>query len=166
MTKSKLGAMCSAAVLSLTLASAQTTSPPAAKSPQTATISGCVVRDAANGGQATIASHGISYKLTGKRGGEFDSYLGKRVEVTGTLASGSTGARATSGKTSETGAPKDQTATAGQSDSTATRDNTAPGVQDVTLPDAIPLATDKGTTADLTGRIQVKTIRMIAPSCL
>ncbi len=192
MTKSTLGAMCAAAVLSLTLASAQTASPQspqtiagqtnrgrtpdrplpnsdAAKSPQTATISGCVVRDAANGGQATIASHGISYKLTGRRGGEFDSYLGKRVEVTGTLASGSTGARATSGKTSETGAPKDQTATAGQSDvpvTGAARDNTTPGVQDVTLPDAIPLATDKGTTADLTGQIQVKTIRMIAPSCL
>ena len=32
------------------------------------------------------------------------------------LDSGSTGARATSGKTSETRPPKDQTATAGQSD--------------------------------------------------
>ena len=192
MTRSTLGAMCAAAVLSLTFASAQTASPrspqttagqtnrgrtpdrplpnsDAAKSPQTATISGCVVRDAANGGQATIASNGISYKLTGKRAGEFDSYLGKRVEVTGTLASGSTGARATSGKTSETGAPKEQTATAGQSDvpvTGAARDNTTPGVQDVTRPDAIPLATDKGTTADLTGQIQVKMIRMIAPSCL
>ena len=82
------------------------------------------MRDAANGGQATIASNGISYKLTGKRDREFERYLGKRVEVTGTLDSGSTGARSTSGKTSETGAPKDQTATA------------------------------------------VKTIRMVAPSCL
>jgi hypothetical protein len=192
MTKSKLGATYAAAVLSLTLASAQTTAPQspqtasaqsnrgrtpdqsllnsdAAKSPQTATISGCVVRDAANGGQATIASNGISYKLTGKRDSEFERYLGKRVEVTGTLASGSNGARATSGKTSETGAPKDQTATAGQSDVPVTgtpRDNTTPGVQDGTRRDAVPLATDKGTTADLTGIMQVKTIRMVAPSCL
>jgi hypothetical protein len=163
MAKSKLGATCAAAVLSLTLASAQATAP------RTATISGCVVRDAANGGQATIASHGISYKLTGKRDREFERYLGKRVEVTGTLDSGSTGARATSGKTSETGAPKDLTATAGQSDVPVTdtpRDNTTPGVQDATRPDAVPLATDKGTTADLTGIMQVKTIRMVAPSCL
>jgi hypothetical protein len=197
MTKSKLGATYAAAVLSLTLASAQTTAPQssqtasaqtnrgrtpdrrapdqslpnsdAAKSPQTATISGCVVRDAANGGQATIASNGISYKLTGKRDKEFEPYLGKRVEVTGMLASGSTGARATSGKTSEARPPKDQTATAGQSDVPATdtpRDNTTPGVQDGTRRDAVPLATDKGTTADLTGIMQVKTIRMVAPSCL
>ena len=178
MAKSKLGATCAAAVLSLTLASAQTTAPqsPQAASaqtnrghPQTATISGCVVRDAANGGQATIASNGISYKLTGKRDSEFDRYLGKRVEVTGTLDTGSTGARATSGKTSEARPPKDQTATAGQSDVPATdtpRDNTTPGVQDGTRRDALPLATDKGTTADLTGRMQVKTIRMVAPSCL
>jgi hypothetical protein len=170
MAKSKLGATCAAAVLSLTLASAQTTAPQspqgasvqnnhgrtpdrrapdqplpnsdAAKSPQTATISGCVVRDAANGGQATIASNGISYKLTGRRDKEFERYLGKRIEVTGMLASGSTGARATSGKTSET------------------------GVEDATQPDAVPLATDKGTTADLTGIMQVKTIRLVAPSCL
>jgi len=89
--------------------------------------------------------------------------------VTGTIDPGSTGARATSGKTTETGAPKEQTATAGQSDVPVTdtpRDNTTPGVQDATLPDAIPLATDKGTTADLTGRMQVKTIRIVAPSCL
>jgi len=183
MAKSKLGATFAAAVLSLTLASAQTTarqSPQAAsgqskpksdaaKSPQPATISGCVVRDAANGGQATIASNGISYKLTGKRDSEFDRYLGKRVEVTGTLDTGSTGARATSGKTSEARPPKDQTATAGQSDVPATdtpRDNTTPGVQDGTRRDALPLATDKGTTADLTGIMQVKTIRIVAPSCL
>ena len=192
MAKSKLGATCAAAVLSLTLASAQTTAPQspqaasgqtnrgrtpdqplpnsnAAKSPQTATISGCVVRDAANGGQATIASNGISYKLAGKRDTEFDRYLGKRVEVTGTLDPGSTGARATSGKTSETGAPKGLTATAGQSDVPVTntpRDNTTPGVQDATQRDAVPLATDKGTTADLTSMIQVKTIRLVAPSCL
>ncbi len=197
MAKSKLGATCAAAVLSLTLASAQTTAPQspqaasgqtnrgrtpdrrapdqplpnsdAAKRPQTATISGCVVRDAANGGQATIASNGISYKLTGKRDTEFDRYLGKRVEVTGTLDSSSTGARATSGKTSETAPPKDLTATAGQSDVPVTntpRDNTTPGVQDATQRDAVPLATDKGTTADLTSVMQVKTIRMVAPSCL
>jgi hypothetical protein len=151
MAKSKLGATCAAAVLSLTLASAQTTarqSPQGASArtnrghPQTATISGCVVRDAINGGQATIASNGISYKLTGRRDTEFERYLGKRVEVTGTLDSSSTGARATSGKTSET------------------------GVQDATQPDTVPLATDKGTTADLTSVMQVKTIRMVAPSCL
>ena len=90
--------------------------------------------------------------------------------MTGALTSGSTGARATSGKTTETGAPKDQTATAGQSDvpvTGAARDNTTPGVQDApAVPEAIPLATDKGTTADLTGRIQVKTIRIVSPSCL
>ena len=193
MEKAKLGATCAAAVLSLTLASAQTTAPQpaqntpaqsnrgraqdrplpnsdAAKSPQTATLSGCVVRDAANGGQASIASNGISYKLTGRADKEFERYLGKRVEVTGALTSGSTTARATSGKTTETGAPKDQTATAGQSDVPVTgapRDNTTPGVQDApAVPEAIPLATDKGTTADLTGRIQVKTIRIVAPSCL
>ena len=195
MAKVKLGATCAAAVLSLTLASAQATAPQppqnshsqtnrgrttdrslpnsdAAKSPQTATLSGCVVRDAANGGQATIASNGISYKLTGRTDKEFERYLGKRVEVTGPLTSGSTGARATSGKTTdtETGAPKEQTATAGQSDvpvTGAARDNTTPGVQDApAVREAIPLATDKGTTADLTGRIQVKTIRIVSPSCL
>ena len=46
------------------------------------------------------------------------------------------------------------------------RDNTTPGVQDATQRDAVPLATDKGTTADLTGMMQVKTIRIVAPSCL
>jgi hypothetical protein len=166
MAKSKLGATCVAAVLSLTLASGQTTAP---QSPQTATVSGCVVRDAANGGQATIASNGISYKLTGKRDREFERYLGKRIEVTGTLDPGSTGARATSGKTSETAPPKGQTAMAGQSDVPVTdtpRDNTTPGVRDATQRDAVPLATDKGTTADLTSVIQVKTIRIVAPSCL
>jgi len=134
----------------------------AAKSPQAATITGCVVRDAANGGRPTITSNGISYQLTGKGDKDLQRYLGKRLEVTGTLDSGSTGARATSGKPDETtGAPKDQTATAGQSDVPTTgagRDNTAP--------EAIPLATDKGTTADLTARIQVKTVKMIAPNCL
>jgi len=30
----------------------------------------------------------------------------------------------------------------------------------------VPLATDKGTTADLTSIMQVKTIRLVAPSCL
>jgi hypothetical protein len=89
------------------------------------------------------------------------------MEVTGTLDSGSTGARATSGKTDETtGAPKDQTATGGQSDVPATgasRDNTTPGVTDAAgAAEATPLATDKGTTADLTARIQVKAMKMIA----
>ncbi len=173
MSKAKLSATCAAVVLSCAFVSAQTSSQgrnpdkplphsDAAKGPQTATISGCVVRDAANGGQPTIASHGISYQLAGKSDKDLQHYLGKRLEVTGTLDSGSTGARATSGKTDDTtGAPKDQTATAGQSDVPATgakRDNTAP--------EAVPLATDRGTTADLTARIQVKTIKMIAPNCL
>ena len=187
MSKAKLGVTCAAVALSCVIVSAQQTTSPAApqaaaaqsnrgrtpdkplpnsnaaKSPQTATISGCVVRDAANGGQPTISSNGIAYKLMGKSDKDLQRYLGKRLEVTGTLDSGSKGARATSGKTDETtGAPKDQTATGGQSDVPATgaaRDNTAPG-------EAIPLATDKGTTADLTGGIQVKTIKMIAPNCL
>jgi hypothetical protein len=173
MSKAKLRATCAAVVLSCVFVSAQTSNQGrtpdkplpnsgAAKSAQTATVSGCVVRDAANGGQPTITSNGISYQLTGKSDKDLQRYLGKRLEVTGTLDSGSTGARATSGKTDETtGAPKDQTATAGQSDVPATgaqRDNTAP--------DALPLATDRGTTADLTARIQVKTVKMIAPNCL
>ena len=194
MSKAKLGTTCAAVVLSCVFVTAQTTSSTtpqaagaqtnrgrapdkplpnsdAARSAQTVTISGCVVRDAANAGQPTISSNGISYKLTGKSDKEFQRYLGKRIEVTGALESGSTGARATSGKIDEiTGAPKDQTATAGQSDVTATgapRDNTKPGVQEApAVPDAIPLATEKGTTADITARIQVKTIRMIAPNCL
>src|SRR5262249_17512159 len=71
MSKAKWGATCAAVVLSCAFVSAQTSnqgrSPDkplpnsaAAKSPQTATISGCVVRDAANGGQPTITSNGIS----------------------------------------------------------------------------------------------------------
>ena len=173
MSKAKLGATYAAVVLSCAFVSAQTSNQgrapdkplpnsAAARSSQTATISGCVVRDAANGGQATITSNGIAYQLTGKSDKDLQRYLGKRLEVTGTLDSGSTGARATSGKIDETtGAPKDQTATAGQSDvpaAGAQRDNTAP--------EAVPLATTKGTTADLTARIQVKTIKMIAPNCL
>ena len=194
MSKAKLGSTCAAVVLSCAFLSAQTSSPAspqvagaqsnqgrtpdrplpnaeAAKSPQTATISGCVVRDAGSGGHPTISSNGIAYMLMGKSDKDLQRYLGKRLEVTGTLDSGSTGARATSGKTDETtGAPKDQTATAGQSDVTATgaaRDNTAPTTQDAAgAKDAIPLATDKGTTADLTARLQVKTMKMIAPNCL
>jgi len=174
MSKAKFGATCAAVVLSCAFVSAQTSNQgrtpdkplpnsAAAKSPQAATITGCVVRDAANGGQPTISSNGIAYQLTGKSDKDFQRYLGKRLEVTGMLDSGSTGARATSGKTDETtGAPRDQTATAGQSDVPATgaqRDNTAP--------EEVPLATDKGrTTADLTARIQVKTMKMIAPNCL
>jgi len=164
MAKAKLGATCAAVLLSLTFVSAQanrgrTPDRPlangdAAKSAQTMTVSGCVVRDAANGGQATIAANGISYKLTGRRDTELDHYLGKRVEVIGTLDSGSTAARATNG----TVVPKDQTAIAGQSDvpiTDAPRDNTT-----------IPLKTDKGTTADQTARLQVKTIRIVSPNCL
>jgi hypothetical protein len=165
MSKAKLGATCMTVLLSVTLASAQTTrgrapdrslpNGDAAKSAQTTTISGCVVRDAANGGQPTISVNGMSYQLNGKRSGEFDRYLGKRVEVTGAVDSGSSATRAAGGTAIP---PKDQTATAGQADvplTNAPRDNTA-----------VPLATDKGTTADLTARIQVKTIRMVSPSCL
>ena len=185
MSKAKFGATCAAVVLSCAFVSAQTISSAsaqvpaaqgnrggapdkplpnsdAARSPHAATISGCVVRDAGNGGRPTITSNGIAYQLTGKGDKDFQRYLGKRLEVTGILDSGSRGARATSGKTDETtGAPKDQTAIAGQSDVPVTgahRDNTAP--------EAIPLATDKGTTADFTARIQVKTVKMIAPNCL
>lgn len=132
-------------------------------------INGCVVRDAANDGQPTISSNGIAYKLSGRRDTELETYLGKRVEVTGTLHSGSTGARATTGKSSDTQAPKDQTATAGQSDIPATdapRDNTTPGVQDGTKADAVPLKTDKGTTADLTRRIEIKSIKLVSSNCL
>lgn len=165
MARAKLGVTFVAALLSLTLASAQTnrggttdrplTDSGAAKSAQMTTINGCVVRDAANNGQPTISANGRSYQLTGKRSGEFDRYLGKRVEVMGAVDSGSTAKRA-----GADGAipPKDQTATAGQSDvpvTEAPRDNTA-----------VPLATDKGTTADLTARIQVKTIRLVSPNCL
>ena len=194
MSKAKLSTACAAMMLSGVFLSAQTTSSTsphiaaaqtdrgrtpdkplpnsdAAKSPQAGTISGCVVRDAANGGQATISSNGISYKLTGRSDKDLERYLGKRVEVTGAIDSGSTGARATSGKVDETtGAPKDQTATGGQSDVPATgaaRDNTTPGTKDAAgAAEAIPLATDKGTTADLTARIQVKTMKLIAPNCL
>ena len=164
MARAKLSAAWAAVLLSATVVSAQTTrgraadDPPAnddaAKARQTTTISGCVVRDAANDGKPTIAINRRSYALVGKRDTEFDSYLGKRVEVTGTLDSGSTGARATSGSS----APKEQTATAGQSDVPATgapRDNTA-----------VPLKTEKGTTDDLTSRLQVKTIRVVSQSCL
>jgi len=179
------GATCAAALLSVTLAAAQTAPPQATsqwtqsnrgrvpdkpsttseagKGKQQAIISGCVVRDAANGGEASIASNGISYRLTGKDEKELEQYLGKRVEVTGLLESGST-VRATSGKANVESSipPKDQTATGGQSDVTATgtpRDNTV-------QPDAIPLATDKGTTADLIGRVQVKTLKVVSPNCL
>ena len=179
MTKVNVTAAALAGVLTVALASAQTSrnsgktpdrplpNSDAAKQAQTATINGCVVRDAANDGQPTISSNGISYKLTGKRDSEMAQFLGKRVEVTGTLDSGSAGARATTGKTSDV--PKDQTATAGQSDvpvTDAPRDNTTPGVQDASKPESVPLKTDKGTTADLTRRIDVKTIKIVSTNCL
>jgi len=184
MSKAKLGGTSAAVVLSCVFLSAQTissTSPQvaaaqsnqgwtpdtplpnaeAAKSSQTATISGCVVRDAGSGGHPTISSNGIAYRLMGRSDKDLQRYLGKRLEVTGTLDSGS-GARATSGRTDEiTGAPKGQTATGGQSDVTATG-----AARDNTVPDAIPLATDKGTTADFTARLRVKTMKMVAPNCL
>ena len=154
MTRTMLGATGAAVLLSAALVGAQTPqggrepdnplpNRDAAKSAQTTTITGCVVRDAANGGRATISSKGTSYELTGKR-----------VEVRGTLDSGSSDARATSG----TSAPPDQTATAGQQDVPSTdapRDNTT-----------VPLKTDKGTTADNTSRLHVTTIRIVAPNCL
>ena len=192
-------AACAAVALSLTLAATESSSAGqnnqrpapdkptagATTAPRNATLSGCVVRDAANGGLPTIASNGISYKLTGKPAAEFAQYLGKRVDVTGTLTAGSTGApRATIGTSKAADAssvPKGLTATAGQSDVTATgvsRDNTVPadpsstaitpgGTPRQTAPtDAVPLATDRGTTADLTGQMQVKTVRVISPNCL
>ena len=165
MTRTMLGATGAAVLLSAALVGAQTPqggrepdnplpNRDAAKSAQTTTITGCVVRDAANGGRATISSKGTSYELTGKRDAELSPYLGKRVEVRGTLDSGSSDARATSG----TSAPPDQTATAGQKDVPSTdapRDNTT-----------VPLKTDKGTTADNTSRLHVTTIRIVAPNCL
>jgi len=180
MAKSKLGATCAAVVLAVTFASAQASSPQQSrvrpKAPQSTTITGCVVRDAANGGKATIASNGISYKLMATGPDDFTQYLGKRVEVTGLADSGSTAGRATSGKSEDVGkgtdsiAPKDQTAVGGQSDVTATgtpRDNTVPATEAAGASrDTVPLATDKGTTADLTGRLQVKSIRTVAGSCL
>src|SRR2546423_9833352 len=100
MSTAKLGATFAAALLSVTMAAAQTNrgrtpdkalpNGDAAKAPQITTISGCVVRDAANGGQPTISANGISYKLAGRSDKELERYLGKRVEVTGTLASGTT----------------------------------------------------------------------------
>lgn len=180
MAKVQLGATAAVALLSLAIVSAQTAgqgrSPDrplpnsdAARQAQTMTLSGCVVRDAANGGQPTIASNGISYGLSGKRDSELATYLGKRIEVTGTLESRANSARATSGKTDDLLAPKDQTAIGGQRDvplTDAPRDNTTPGVTDASRPDAIPLATDKGTTADLTGRLRVKSLKLVAPNCL
>jgi hypothetical protein len=186
MAKWMAGTACAAAVLSMSLVAAQTpprgpaapttqtskaqsskgrapdkptTTSDAAKAPQPVTITGCVVRDAANGGHATIASNGMSYELTGRTDADLEKLLGKRVEATGTLDKGSTGARATSGKPEigESGAPKEQTATAGQSDVTTTgtpRDNT------------VPLATDKGTTASLKARLRVSDLKLVSGSCL
>lgn len=143
MTRALLGAAY-ALLFFVTLAGAQTKS---------TTISGCVVRDAGNGGHATITTNGISYRLAGKRDKELAPYLGKRVEVTGTIDAEAIG---TSGATGAA-PPKDQTATGGQADVPATdtpRDNT------------IPLATAQGTTADLTATVQVKSIRIVSPNCL
>ena len=192
MTKSKLGATCAAVLLSATFVSAQTTAQrskrhhhsrpdptpsatvAAAKGdPQVATLAGCVVRDAANGGNATIKSNGISYKLTARNDQDFSQYLGKKVEVTGTLTTGQAEQRATSGKADDAAAPKEQTAVGGQKDvpiTGAARDNTDTNAGDPevhgTPKDQVPLATDKGTTADLTGRVDVKTIKTVAGSCL
>jgi hypothetical protein len=158
MAKSRLSATCAAVLLSLTFVSAQTASLDAQrnKTNQVATLNGCVVRDAANGGKATIKSNGISYKLTAKNDQDFEQYLGKKVEVTGALMTGQA-ARATSGHAEQLGPPKDQTAVGGQSDipkAGAVRDNT------------LPFATDRGTTDDLTGRIDVKSIKTVSGSCL
>jgi len=190
MAKSRLGATCAAVLLSVTFVSAQTVSlsaqrsktnrggqpdttpsatAEAAKAPQVATLSGCVVRDAANGGKATIKSNGISYKLTAKNDQDFEQYLGKKVEVTGALTTGQTAQRATSGKADDVAVPKDQTAVGGQKDvpvTGAARDNTVDLEANAVPKDQVPLATDKGTTADLTGRVDVKTIKTVAGSCL
>jgi hypothetical protein len=155
--------------------------------PREATLSGCVVRDAVNAGQATITSNGISYKLTGRTADDLNQYLGKRVEVTGIMTA-ATDTRATTGtirpKAEDATPPKGLTATGGQSDVTSTgvpRDNTVATVSTVStvsgapsadtpqaIPPAtsVPLATDRGTTADLTGQMNVKTVRVISPNCL
>jgi len=191
MKTSRLGATCAAVLLSLTFVSAQTASLSAQRSDtnrgsrtdptpsatreatrarQVATFTGCVVRDAANGGKATVKSNGISYKLTAKNDQDFEQYLGKKVEVTGALITGHTERRATSGKTDQLGIPKDQTAVGGQSDVPATgaaRDNTVNDSEvHGTANDQVPLATDKGTTNDLRGRIDVKSIKTVSGSCL
>ena len=197
MAKSRLGATCAAVLLSLTFVSAQTasvndaqrstdkgrkdyptrpdTTPSATAQAadarpdaQNATLSGCVVRDAANGGMPTIKSNGISYRLSAKNDQDFNQYLGKKVEVTGALMTGEA-ARATSGKTSELGIPKDQTAVGGQKDvpvTGAARDNTVDVDAHGVPKDQVPLATDKGTTNDLTGRIDVKKIKSVAGRCV
>ena len=93
------GAACAAAVMSMTLAAAQPSAAQAAQSPQTktpptptsramATLSGCVVRDAANAGQPTILSNGIAYRLTGRPAAELEQVMGKKVEVTGAMTTG------------------------------------------------------------------------------
>ena len=176
MTKWKMGTSCAATLCAATLVCAQTPAgqspdnhssvrPPVAttKTPETK-IAGCVVRDAANAGVASISFNGVSYRLGGRPDKDFDRYLGKRIEATGTMQSG-TPAQAASGKTGVAQEPpKGQTATAGQKDvpeGGAARDNTTNS-----NPEEIPLSTDKGTTADSTGRFQVKTIRVLSPSCL
>lgn len=185
METSRLGATCAAVLLSLTFVSAQTaslsaqrnntnrgsrTDPTSSATRQIATLTGCVVRDAANGGKATVKSNGISYKLTAKNDQDFEQYLGKKVEVTGALITGHTEQRATSGKTDQLRIPKDQTAVGGQSDVPATgaaRDNTVNDSEvHGTANDEVPLATDKGTTNDLRGRIDVKSIKTVSGSCL
>src|SRR4029079_5391579 len=106
MSKWKFGARCAAVVLSCAFVSTQTYSPVsapaaaaqsnrgrapdkalpnrhAAKSPQAATITGCVVGDAANGGRPSITSNGIAYQLTGKSDNDLQRYLGKRLGGTG-----------------------------------------------------------------------------------
>ena len=142
------GTTCAAVAFSLSLVTTATAaaqqspqSSPGSQSrsePSQATLSGCVVRDAANSGRPTIIANGVSYMLIGKPDARLDQYLGKRVEVTGTLERGSP--RATTGDANATGTDK--------------------------RPPAVPLATRKGTTADLTGRAQVKSIRIVAPTCL
>jgi hypothetical protein len=90
--------------------------------------------------------------------------------VTGALITGHTEQRATSGKTDQLRIPKDQTAVGGQSDVPATgaaRDNTVNDSEvHGTANDEVPLATDKGTTNDLRGRIDVKSIKTVSGSCL
>jgi len=97
MAKWTAGAICAAAALSIAAATAQTVAPQDDRVDRQRSLTGCVVRDAANGGRATIASNGISYMLSGSSDLKVDQYLGKRVEVTGRVDSGANIPRATSG---------------------------------------------------------------------
>ena len=97
MAKWRAGAICAAAALSVATLNAQTMARQDDRVDRQRSLTGCVVRDAANGGRATIASNGISYMLAGNPDLKVDQYLGKRVEVTGRVESSAMTPRATAG---------------------------------------------------------------------